>query len=73
MFDSLSIVRQLTDAGIAREHADAIADAVRRAAEHGEHVTPDALDPRLATLESRLTWRIFGAAGLVIAAVRLLG
>lgn len=73
MFDSLSIVRQLTDAGIDREHADAIADAVRQAAEHGEHVTPDLLDARLAAMETRLTWRIFAAAGLVVAAIRLLG
>ena len=34
MFDSLTIARQLTDAGIDRGHADALADAIRQAAEH---------------------------------------
>ncbi|MDE0456072.1 MAG: hypothetical protein OXI15_02155 [Chromatiales bacterium] len=77
MFDSLSVARQLTEAGIDRAHADALADAIRQAAEHGEHVTPamlDAkLDARLAAAETRLTWRMIAVAGLVIAALRLLG
>ena len=34
MLDTHSIARKLTDAGIAPAHADAIADAVREAAEH---------------------------------------
>ena len=29
MFDTLTIVRQLTEAGIDRDHADAIADGIR--------------------------------------------
>lgn len=35
-----------TAAGIDRGHADALADAIRQAAEHGEHVTPERLDHR---------------------------
>ena len=31
MFDSLTIARQLTDAGIERAQADGLADAIRRA------------------------------------------
>ena len=87
MFDSLAIARKLTDAGIERAQADAIADGIRSAAEHGEHVTPEHLDARVAevnariadvltavsAVETRLTWRMLGIAGLVIAAQRLLG
>ena len=57
MFDSLTIARQLTEAGIDRAQADVLADAIRQAAEHGDHVTPERLDAALAALEARLTWR----------------
>ena len=84
MFESLAIARKLTDAGIDRAQADAIADGIRSA---GEHVTPEHLDARIAevnariadvltavsAVETRLTWRMLGIAGLVIAAQRLLG
>ena len=50
MFDSLAIARRLTDAGIERTHADAIADGISRAAEPGDHVTPDAFAAGLAAL-----------------------
>ncbi|MCY4510944.1 MAG: hypothetical protein OXG35_28880 [Acidobacteria bacterium] len=83
MFDSLTIARQLTEAGIDREHADAIAAGIRQAAEHGDHVTPAMLDSRLDALDARLdaglaklradlTWRMLAVAGLVIAAIRLI-
>ena len=61
MFDSLTIARQLTAAGIERGQADALADAIRQAAEYGEHVTPERLDAALSGLEARLTWRFAGA------------
>ena len=80
MFDSLAIARKPTDAGIDRAQADAIRSAA-------EHVTPEHLDARIAevnariadvltavsAVETRLTWRMLGIAGLVIAAQRLLG
>ena len=69
MFDSLGIARQLTEAGLDRAHADAI----RQAAVHGEHVIPAQLDAGLAKLRADLTWRMLAVAGLVIAALRLLG
>lgn len=76
MFDTLTIARQLTEAGIQREHADAIAAGIREAAEHGDHVTPAMLDARLdaglAKLRADLTWRMLAVAGLVIAAIRLI-
>lgn len=50
MFDSLSVARQLTEASIEGVQADVIADAIRQAAEHGEHVTPETLPAEVATL-----------------------
>ncbi len=80
MFDSLTVARQLTDAGIERTQADAIADGIRQAAEHGEHVTPDQPNARIADVltvlgaaVTRMTWRMLAVAGLVIAAPRFLG
>ena len=84
-FDSLAVARRLTDAGIERAQADAIAAGICEAAEHRVRVTPDAFSVGLAELctaiadirgeihaaETRLTWRMLAVAGLVIAAVRL--
>ncbi len=76
MFDSLAIVRQLTAAGIEREQADAIADAVRQAADHGDHVTADQFTAGLAALELRLIKWIIGTGiavtGAVVGLLRLL-
>ena len=76
MFDSLTIARQLTDAGIDRGHADALADAIRQAAEHGEHVTPERFDAGIAELRTEMTAlesRIYRAmlvqAGAIVGAV----
>ncbi len=119
MLDTHEIARELTAAGIAPAHADAITNAVRRAAEHDAAgidpkalatkadltplvtkvelqaalaalvtkvelqaalaplVTRDELNASLAALELRLVkWMIgvvFAGAGLVIAALRLIG
>ena len=73
VFDTHAIARALTAAKLTSEQADAITDAVRQAAEHGEHVTPDMLRAEIATLRGDLTWRIVAVGGLVVAAVRLLG
>ena len=54
MFDSLTIARQLTEAGIERTQADVLADAIRQAAEHGEHVTPETLRAEVATLHGEI-------------------
>ena len=84
MFDSLTIARQLTEAGIERAQADVLADAIRQEAEHGEHVTPETLRAELAGLESRLyramlvqagaiVGALVGIAGIVVGVLRLLG
>lgn len=80
MLDTHAIARRLTAAGIDPEHADAITEAVRIAAEHdaaGIEVSSLATKADLTALEPRLVkWMIgivFAGAGLVIAALRLLG
>lgn len=77
--DTHAIARTLTDAGADQKLADAITAAVREASNHGDHVTPDQfkaglaeLDARIANAETRLTWRMLGIAGLVLAVMRLL-
>ena len=54
MLDTLAIVRHLIDAGIHREHADAIAAAVASAAEHGDNVSSAEFRAGPAELENRL-------------------
>ena len=53
-FDSLAVARRLTDAGIERAQADAIAAGICEAAEHGDHVTPDAFSAGLAELRTAI-------------------
>lgn len=79
MFDTLAIARTLTDADLTPEQADAITNAVRQAAEHGEHVTPDQFNAGLAeiraeisALRADLTWRMLAVGGLIVAVLRLL-
>ena len=81
MFDTLAIVRHLTDAGIERDHADAIASAVASAAEHGDHVTSAEFRAGLAEMETRLIKWVLGIVltvaalqtAILVAALRLLG
>ena len=80
MIDTHEIARELTAAGVDPAHADAITNAVRRAAEHdasGIDVNALATKADLAALELRLVkWMIgvvFAGAGLTIAPLRLIG
>ena len=41
--------------GFHQSHADALADAIRQAAEHGEHVTPGKFDAGIAELRTEIT------------------
>ena len=69
VFDTHEIARSLTDADLTPAQADAITAAVRRAAEHGEHVSPAMLRAELSALEARLAWRLIGA-GIAIAGIQ---
>lgn len=78
MLDTHAVARALTDAELTPAQADAITDAVRLAADHGDHVTSDQfkaglaeLRTEIASLRADLTWRMLAVAGLVIAALRL--
>ena len=66
----LAAARRLTGAGIEPEHAGAIVDAVRQAADAPADMVTKA---DLAALETRLTWRFAGAmltqTGVILAAV----
>lgn len=76
MLDTHAIARELTAAGLEPRQADAITNAVRQAAEHGEHTTRETLRAELSALEARLLWRLITAgiaiAGIGIAILRLL-
>lgn len=79
MFDTHSIARTLSEADLTPAQVDAITEAVRQAADHGDHVTSDQfkagvaeLRTEIAGLRADLTWRMLAVAGLVIAALRLL-
>ena len=74
MFDTLAIMRRLKDVGLDPQHAEAVADAVRQAAEHrplGATILATKAD--LAIVEARLiTWAtgiILAVAGLQTAAL----
>ncbi len=79
MFDTHSIARTLSEADLTPAQVDAITEAVRQAADHGNHVTSEQfkagvaeLRTEIAGLRADLTWRMLAVAGLVIAALRLL-
>ncbi len=79
--DTLAAMRRMEDAGMEREHAEAVAEAVREAASSASAAAVADRD-RMATkadlsaLEARLTWRIVGfviaANALLVAAVKLI-
>ena len=65
MFDTLAIVRSLTDAGIDRKHAASIAGTVAKAADHDHPSTKTALDAALTTRRTGIS------AAVVTAEVRM--
>ncbi len=79
MLDTLTLARELKDAGIAPEHADAITHVVQQATEQADPATRADLDTHraevradLAALEARLIKWMIGialtATGIVVAA-----
>ena len=80
MFDTHAIARSRTDANLTAEQADAITAAIASAAEHGDHVTPadlqesvSTLRAEMASMESRLTWRLVGAMTAIDAILPFIG
>ena len=54
MLDTHAVARSLTDAEFTPAQADAITNAVRLAAEHGDHVTPDQFTAGLAEVRTEI-------------------
>ena len=54
MLDTHAVARSLTDADLPPAQADAITNAVRLAAEHGDHVTADHFRAGLAELRTEI-------------------
>jgi predicted component of type VI protein secretion system len=65
MFDTHAIARTLTEANFTPDQADALTDAIRQAAEQGDHVTSDQFKAgvsevrtEIANLDTRLSTQI---------------
>ena len=80
-FDTHAALRALTRAGVATEHAEAIADTVRIAVSEGVATKTDiadmradiaALDAKIAALETRLTVRMVALGGAIVAVMAAL-
>ena len=80
MFDTHAIARSLTDADLTPAQADAITDAIRQAAEHGDHVTSEQFKTGLAELRADIyramliqTGVTVGLLGLLLGFLRWIG
>ena len=78
MFDTHAIARSLTDADLTPAQADT--DAIRQAAEHGDHVTSEQFKTGLAELRADIyramliqTGVTVGLLGLLLGFLRWLG
>ena len=69
MFDTLPVARQWVAAGIHPDPANAITDAIRQAAERGDHVTTETRDARLGALEVRWYRAMLLQAGVIVGAL----
>lgn len=65
MLDTLAVARELTAGGVARDQAEVIANAIRTAAEQGDHVTADQfkagqaeMRAEIANLDTRVSGQI---------------
>ena len=54
MLDTLSVAQRLAAGGIDRDQAEAIADAIHRAAEQGDYVTSDQFKAGMAELRAEI-------------------
>ena len=80
MFDSLTMARKLTDAGMDRAQAEVLADCMRQAAEHRERLEPGMLQAEMAALLADFRADMYRAmllqtgvtVGAIVALVQLL-
>ena len=69
-FDTLKVAHELEASGFDRKQAEAVASAIRGG--QGALVTKEALESAMTKLENRLTLRMLGIAGLIVAAIKLI-
>ncbi len=69
MYDAVAIIRSLTDAGISRDHADAIVSAIGAAAEEDKHVTAERLDATVENLQRHTAATISAAEARIYRAM----
>lgn len=74
-FDTLSFVKRLVAAGVEQSQAEAHAEAIRDAMTEGVATKADiaSLEARIAELKVTLLFAVFGAAGLLFAALKVFG
>ncbi len=72
MFDTHAIARSLTDADLTPAQADAITDAIRQAAEHGDHVTSEQFKTGLAELLADIYRAMLIQTGVTVGLLGLL-
>ena len=72
MFDTHAIARSLTDADLTPAQADAITDAIRQAAEHGDHVTSEQFKTGLAELRADIYRAMLIQTGVTVGLLGLL-
>ena len=66
--DTLTIARNLTDAGADPKLAEAITAAVRQAAEHDNAAEPLATKRDLAELKTSMVWAMLIQTGVIVGA-----
>ena len=54
MLDTFSVAQEMTAGGIERDQAEVIANAMRKVAEQGDHVTPDQFKAGLAEIRTEI-------------------
>ncbi len=72
MFDTHAIARSLTDADLTPAQADASTDAIRQAAEHGDHVTSEQFKTGLAELRADIYRAMLIQTGVTVGLLGLL-
>ena len=69
MYDVVAIIRSLTAAGIAREHADAIVSAMRTVADQDDHPTTEHFDTTIDNLREHTAAAVSAAEARIYRAM----
>lgn len=69
MYDAVAIIRSLTEAGITRDHADAIVSAMRAVADEDDHPTRAHFDTTINNLREHTAAAVFAAEARIYRAM----